>query len=78
MQSTAMKRVVIVGGGVAGTLAVKLLEDFADVTLIDPYTPFAPFLYLRLLKDGCFKLGCHLDYISKRTTFKYLQTRYQN
>ncbi|WZY75325.1 hypothetical protein YC2023_021709 [Brassica napus] len=30
------KRVVVIGGGVAGSLAAKLLQDDADVTLIDP------------------------------------------
>ena len=30
------KRVVVIGGGVAGSLAAKLLQADADVTLIDP------------------------------------------
>jgi hypothetical protein len=32
------KRVVVVGGGVAGSLTSKLLENAADVTLVDPYS----------------------------------------
>ncbi len=31
------KKVVVVGGGVAGTLVAKKLEQDANVTLIDPY-----------------------------------------
>ncbi|KAJ4910894.1 FAD/NAD(P)-binding oxidoreductase family protein [Raphanus sativus] len=34
--STQGKRVVVIGGGVAGSLAAKLLQFDADVTLIDP------------------------------------------
>ena len=30
------KRVVVVGGGVGGSLVAKKLEQEADVTLIDP------------------------------------------
>lgn len=33
---TPKKRVVVVGGGVAGSLTSKYLQDVADVTLIDP------------------------------------------
>eukprot|EP01018_Ginkgo_biloba_P031789 Gb_37713 [translate_table: standard] len=35
--ATAKKRVVVVGGGVAGAHTVKALESHADVTLIDPF-----------------------------------------
>lgn len=37
MQSAPKKRVVVVGGGVAGSLVTKLLQETTDVTLIDPY-----------------------------------------
>ncbi|VVB16867.1 unnamed protein product [Arabis nemorensis] len=30
------RRVVVIGGGIAGSLAVKMLQFDADVTLIDP------------------------------------------
>jgi NADH dehydrogenase FAD-containing subunit len=30
------KRVVVIGGGIAGSLAAKLLQFDAEVTLIDP------------------------------------------
>lgn len=30
-------RVVIVGGGIAGALLAKTLQNHADVVLIDPY-----------------------------------------
>jgi NADH dehydrogenase FAD-containing subunit len=35
---TEKKKVVVVGGGVGGSLVAKSLEQQADVTLIDPYT----------------------------------------
>jgi NADH dehydrogenase FAD-containing subunit len=34
---TEKKKVVVVGGGVGGSLVAKSLEQQADVTLIDPY-----------------------------------------
>jgi NADH dehydrogenase FAD-containing subunit len=43
MQPAAKKRVVIVGGGVAGALLVKILQNISDVTLIDPYIPSLSF-----------------------------------
>lgn len=37
------KRVVVVGGGVGGSVVAKKLEQEADVTLIDPYGSHAHF-----------------------------------
>jgi glycine/D-amino acid oxidase-like deaminating enzyme len=33
------KKVVVVGGGVAGSKVAKDLEGIVDLTLIDPYVP---------------------------------------
>jgi flavin-dependent dehydrogenase len=36
MSCAERKKVVVVGGGIAGSLSAKLLESIADVTLVDP------------------------------------------
>lgn len=38
------KRVVVIGGGVAGSLLAKSLQFNADFTLIDQYASFSPYL----------------------------------
>lgn len=37
MSESEKKKVVVVGGGIAGSKIAKDLEDVVDVTLIDPY-----------------------------------------
>ena len=36
----AKHKVVVVGGGVAGSLLAKSIQNYADVTLIDPCDSF--------------------------------------
>lgn len=48
------KRVVVVGGGVAGSLIAKSLQFHGDVTLIDPYVTLIFRLFLHWL--FCFLL----------------------
>ncbi|KAJ7561187.1 hypothetical protein O6H91_03G017500 [Diphasiastrum complanatum] len=63
------KRVVVVGGGVAGASTTKLLEDFAKVTLVDPKEYFeVPFSLLRSIVEPEFgerTVFKHADYLKK-------------
>ncbi|MCO5577184.1 hypothetical protein L7F22_031008 [Adiantum nelumboides] len=63
------KRVVVVGGGLAGAASSKLLEDYADVTLLDPkdHTE-VPYARLRCIVDPHFaerSLIPHSDYLKR-------------
>ncbi|KAH9303069.1 hypothetical protein KI387_014652, partial [Taxus chinensis] len=61
------KRVVIVGGGIAGANAVKALENYADVTLIDPKEYFEiPWAKLRCMVEPSFgerSVFLHSEYL---------------
>lgn len=37
MSGDAKKKVVVIGGGIAGALLAKIVQNKADVYLIDPY-----------------------------------------
>ncbi|GLJ23316.1 hypothetical protein SUGI_0441130 [Cryptomeria japonica] len=55
MAAVEKKSVVIVGGGIAGANAAKALQDFADVTLIDPKEYFEiPWAKLRCMVEPRF------------------------
>ncbi|KAL8057900.1 hypothetical protein ABFX02_04G213600 [Erythranthe guttata] len=62
------KRVVVVGGGVAGSLIAKSLQFHADVTLIDPKEYFEiPWASLRSMVEPSFaerSLIYHKDYLT--------------
>ncbi|KAJ7531499.1 hypothetical protein O6H91_14G046300 [Diphasiastrum complanatum] len=63
------KKVVVVGGGVAGAQTAKFLEDFASVTLLDPKEYFeVPFSMLRNIVEPEFAeraLILHTEYLNK-------------
>ncbi|XP_057819052.1 uncharacterized protein LOC131032140 [Cryptomeria japonica] len=69
MAAVQKKRVVIVGGGVAGANAAKALEDHADVTLIDPKEYFeVPYAKLRCMVEPGFaekSVFLHSEYLKK-------------
>ncbi|XP_057819027.1 uncharacterized protein LOC131032116 [Cryptomeria japonica] len=69
MAAVQKKRVVIVGGGVAGANAAKALEDHADVTLIDPKEYFeVPYAKLRCMVEPRFaekSVFLHSEYLKK-------------
>ncbi|KAH9303070.1 hypothetical protein KI387_014653 [Taxus chinensis] len=61
------KRVVVVGGGIAGANTVKALENYADVTLIDPKDYFEiPWAKLRSMVEPSFgerSVFLHSEYL---------------
>ncbi|KAJ7531498.1 hypothetical protein O6H91_14G046200 [Diphasiastrum complanatum] len=63
------KKVVVVGGGVAGAHTAKFLQDFASVTLLDPKEYFeVPFAMLRSIVEPEFaerSLILHTEYLKK-------------
>ncbi|XP_047332577.1 apoptosis-inducing factor homolog B-like [Impatiens glandulifera] len=65
------KRVVVIGGGVAGSLSAKLLQDNANVTLIDSKEYFElPWATVRSLVEPSFaerSIYNHIDYLKKAT-----------
>ncbi|GLJ23326.1 hypothetical protein SUGI_0441320 [Cryptomeria japonica] len=67
MAAVQKKRVVVVGGGVAGASAAKALESHADVTLIDPKDYFEiPWARLRCMVEPSFaqrSLFLHKEYL---------------
>ena len=48
MEAVAGKKskVVVVGGGIAGSLLAKTMQYDADVILIDPYVPSLFYIYI--------------------------------
>ncbi|XP_057819031.2 uncharacterized protein LOC131032120 [Cryptomeria japonica] len=71
MAEVQKKRVVIVGGGVAGANTAKALENHADVTLIDPKEYFEiPWARLRCMVEPSFaerSVFLHSEYLKKTT-----------
>ncbi|GLJ23325.1 hypothetical protein SUGI_0441310 [Cryptomeria japonica] len=71
MAAGQKKRVVVVGGGIAGANAVNALEDHADVTLIDPKEYFEiPWAKLRCMVEPSFgerSMFLHSEYLKKAT-----------
>ncbi|KAH9303073.1 hypothetical protein KI387_014656, partial [Taxus chinensis] len=69
MAAVQRKRVVVVGGGIAGANAVKALENHADVTLIDPKEYFEiPWARLRCMVEPSFAertVFLHSEYLKK-------------
>ncbi|GLJ23327.1 hypothetical protein SUGI_0441330 [Cryptomeria japonica] len=69
MATVQKKRVVVVGGGIAGATAVKALENHADVTLIDPKEYFEiPWAKLRCTVEPSFgerSVFLHNEYLKK-------------
>ncbi|KAJ7531497.1 hypothetical protein O6H91_14G046100 [Diphasiastrum complanatum] len=67
----ADKKVVVIGGGVAGAHAAKSLEDVASVTLLDPKEYFeVPYALLRSIVEPEFaekSLIEHTEYLKKAT-----------
>ncbi|KAH7279215.1 hypothetical protein KP509_37G010700 [Ceratopteris richardii] len=63
------KRVVVVGGGLAGALSAKLLEDHCDVTLLDPKDYMeVPYARLRSIVEPDIterSLVPHADYLKR-------------
>ncbi|KAL2629762.1 hypothetical protein R1flu_014448 [Riccia fluitans] len=64
-----LKKVVVVGGGIAGSQVAKGLEDHADVTLIDPKNFFdITYARMRAIVDPAIaerSLVLHSDYLKK-------------
>lgn len=68
-EPAARKRVVVVGGGIAGAFSAKFLEDHADVFLVDPKDHLdIPYAQLRCTVQPDFaerSLVLHSDYLKK-------------
>ncbi|KAH9303071.1 hypothetical protein KI387_014654 [Taxus chinensis] len=71
MEAEQKKRVVVVGGGIAGANTVRALENYADVTLIDPKEYFEiPWAKLRCTVEPKFgerSMFLHSEYLKKAT-----------
>ena len=57
--AAAKHKVVVIGGGIAGSLLARSIQNYADVTLIDPYGfvslhSFVPILFSRI----CYIMHC--------------------
>lgn len=67
-EASAKDRLVVVGGGIAGSLLAKSMQSVADVVLIDSYVSFRPMLPL----VNFVKLNLRSESISLYTILRYM------